>query len=95
MSSKNVMSATDLARHIAELTGVSIKDSKAVLDKFIEEVPNQVFSGKTIQMIGFGTFEAKHSQARTGRNPQTGEPMDIPAKESMHFKAAKAHKRNK
>ena len=78
---------TDLVKNVAQKTEMSKKDVAIVLDGLTEEIMNEV-----VQLIGFGTFEAHHRNARKGRNPQNGEEIEIPATEVPVFKAGKAFK---
>ncbi len=74
---------------IVEATGLSKKDANAAVDAFAATVCEALSNGDSVGLIGFGTFEAKRRPARTGRNPQTGDPIDIPAKTVPVFKAGK------
>ena len=74
---------------IVEATGLSKKDANAAVDAFAATVCEALSNGDSVGLIGFGTFEAKLRPARTGRNPQTGDPIDIPAKTVPVFKAGK------
>ena len=71
-------------------------DSKAAaerfLNAFLDTVTETLIAGDKIQIIGFGTFETKERSARTARNPQTGEELQIDAKKVPAFKAGKAFK---
>ena len=72
-----------------EATKRSAEDAvSAVLDS----IANGVRADQKVQLIGFGTFEVKHRAARMGRNPKTGEPMQINASKSVGFKASAALK---
>jgi len=91
---------TDLVDQVAEKAGITKKDSKAALDGLLEVIAENLKAeaqkpeaerGK-IQLIGFGSFEVRERSARTGRNPQTGEEMHIPARMVPAFKAGKALK---
>ena len=83
---------TDLVKNVAQKTEMSKKDVAIVLDGLTEEIMNEVAKRKKVQLIGFGTFEAHHRNARKGRNPQNGEEIEIPATEVPVFKAGKAFK---
>ena len=74
---------------IVEATGLSKKDANAAVDAFAATICEALSNGDSVGLIGFGTFEAKLRPARTGRNPQTGDPIDIPAKTVPVFKAGK------
>ena len=83
---------TDLVKTVAQKTEMSKKDVAIVLDGLTEEIMNEVAKRNKVQLIGFGTFEAHHRNARKGRNPQNGEEIEIPATEVPVFKAGKAFK---
>ena len=91
---------TDLVDKIAEKSGLSKKDSKASLDALMEVIPEVLAEEaqkpaderSKIQLTGFGSFEVRDRSARKGRNPQTGEEMEIPAKKVPAFKAGKTFK---
>ena len=83
---------TDLVKNVAQKTEMSKKDVAIVLDGLTEEIMNEVAKRNKVQLIGFGTFEVHHRNARKGRNPQNGEEIEIPATEVPVFKAGKAFK---
>ena len=72
---------TDLVKNVAQKTEMSKKDVAIVLDSLTEEIMSEVAKRNKVQLIGFGTFEAHHRNARKGRNPQNGEEIEIPATE--------------
>ena len=74
---------------IVEQTGLSKKDANAAVDAFAATICEALSNGDSVGLIGFGTFDAKHRPARTGRNPQTGAPLEIPEKTVPVFKAGK------
>ena len=86
------MNKTELVAAIAEKTELSKKDSEKALKAFIDVVTEELQKGEKIQLVGFGTFEVSERAARTGRNPQTGKEMNIPASKAPKFKAGKALK---
>ena len=86
------MNKTELATAIATKTGVSKKDAEAMINAFTETVGDAMKKGDKVQLIGFGTFETSKRNARTGKNPQTGEAIKIPATTVPKFKAGKALK---
>ena len=67
-------------------------DVERLVNGFIEEVKNAVAAGDTVQLVGFGTFEARERAARDARNPKTGETIKIAAKKVPAFKPGKAFK---
>ena len=86
------MNKTELIAAIAEKTELSKKDAEKALKAFTDVVVEELQKGEKIQLVGFGTFEVSERAARTGRNPQTGAEMPIPASKNPKFKAGKAFK---
>ena len=86
------MNKTELVAEIAEKANTSKKEAEVVLRAFTDVVTEQLKKGEKIQLVGFGTFEVSERSARTGRNPQTGEEMQIAASKAPKFKAGKALK---
>lgn len=83
---------TDFIAAVAEKTGMSKKDSEEAVKAVLEVIQEQVSAGKRVNLAGFGTFTLKKRAARKGRNPQTGEELQIAASQSPGFSAAKAWK---
>ena len=86
------MNRSELISSIADKSGLTKKDSEKALAAFIESVEEQLQRGEKIQLVGFGTFEVTERAARTGKNPQTGKEIKIPASKAPKFKAGKALK---
>ncbi|MDE6314230.1 MAG: HU family DNA-binding protein [Lachnospiraceae bacterium] len=86
------MNKTELIAAIAEKTELSKKDAEKAVKAFTDVVVEELKKGEKIQLVGFGTFEVSERAERTGRNPQTGAEMKIPASKSPKFKAGKAFK---
>jgi DNA-binding protein HU-beta len=86
------MNKQELITAIAEKAEMEKDDAKKALNAFIEVVGDELKKGEKIQIIGFGTFEVSERAAREGRNPQTGETMEIKASRNPKFKAGKALK---
>lgn len=86
------MNKAELVSAIADKADLSKKDAEAALKAFTDVVTEELKKGEKIQLVGFGTFEVSERAARTGRNPQTGEEMTIPASKAPKFKAGKALK---
>ena len=86
------MNKTELVAAMAEQTQLSKKDAEAALKAFIDVVSEELKKGEKVQLVGFGTFEVSERAAREGRNPQTGETMEIKASKTPKFKAGKALK---
>ena len=86
------MNKTELIAAIASKTELSKKDAEKALAAFTDIVADTLKNGDKIQLVGFGTFEVAERAARTGKNPQTGEAIKIPASKAPKFKAGKALK---
>ena len=86
------MNKTELVAAIAERTELTKKDADQALKAFIDVVGDELSKGEKIQLAGFGTFEVSERAERTGRNPQSGKEMVIPASKAPKFKAGKALK---
>ena len=86
------MNKTELIAAVAEKAGLSKKDSDAAVNAVLCAITDALKAGDKVQLVGFGTFETKDREARPGRIPSTGEPMDIPAARLPAFKAGKALK---
>ncbi|HIQ99563.1 MAG TPA: HU family DNA-binding protein [Candidatus Scybalocola faecavium] len=86
------MNKAELIAAMAEKAELSKKDSEKALKAFIDVVTDELVKGEKIQLVGFGTFEVSERPAREGRNPQTGETMEIKASKAPKFKAGKALK---
>ena len=86
------MNKTELVAALAEKADVSKKDAEKVLNAFVETVQEAVKADDKVQLVGFGTFESKARAAREGKNPRTGEKIQISACRIPSFKAGKAFK---
>ncbi len=86
------MRKPELAAAIAEKSDISKDKAADVLNAILDEITTAVSKGDSVSLIGFGTFERRARAARTGKNPQTGEPIQIPASNTVAFKAGKALK---
>ncbi len=86
------MNKAELIAAAAEKTGLSKKDTEAVISASIEVITESLAQGEKVQLVGFGSFETKTRAARIGRNPRTKEEIKIPASKLPVFKAGKALK---
>ena len=86
------MNKAELVAAMAEKAELSKKDAEAALKAFTDVVAEELKKGEKIQLVGFGTFEVSERAERTGRNPQSGKEMVIPASKAPKFKAGKALK---
>jgi DNA-binding protein HU-beta len=83
------MSKQELVTYMADKTGLSKKDAESALSSFVDGVKSSLKKGNSVTLVGFGTFSVSHRGARTGRNPQTGASIKIPARKAPVFKAGK------
>lgn len=81
------MNKTDLINNIATKSSLTKKDVESVLNGFFGEVTDALSKGDKVQLIGFGTFETRKRIGRIGRNPQTGNTIEIPESTIPAFKA--------
>ena len=86
------MNKTQFVEAIAAKSGLSKKAAEAALNAMTDVVAETLKAGEKIQLIGFGTFEVKERAARAGRNPKTGETIQIAASKTPAFSAGKALK---
>lgn len=86
------MNKTELVAAIAAKAELSKKDAEKALNAFVETVQDAVKADDKVQLVGFGTFEARERAAREGKNPQTGEKISIAACKVPAFKVGKAFK---
>lgn len=87
------MNRSQLVDAVAEATGLSPRDADQAVAAALETIAAAVVRGESVTLAGFGTFERRSRAARTGRNPQTGAAMEIPAGLSPAFKASAAFRR--
>lgn len=86
------MNKTELIFSVAKTAGVSKKDTEQVLNAFFSTVQETLKQNDKVQLPGFGTFEVRERAARTGRNPHTGETIEIAAAKVPAFKPGKGLK---
>ncbi|MGV3488449.1 MAG: HU family DNA-binding protein [Tuberibacillus sp.] len=73
------MNKNQVIDNIAGKTGLTKKDVETVVNGLIDEITDALKGNEKVQFVGFGTFETRERASRTGRNPQTGETINIPA----------------
>lgn len=86
------MNKTELIYAVADKTALSKKDCETIINAALDAMTAALAEGDEIRLVGFGTFEVKKREARTGRNPKTGEEIPIPATKVPAFKPGKALK---
>ena len=86
------MNKSELVASVAEVAELTKKDAERAVNAVFASVQKALVEDDKVQIIGFGTFEVRTRAARKGRNPQTGETIEIPASKNPVFKAGKALK---
>ncbi|HET6724760.1 MAG TPA: HU family DNA-binding protein [Gammaproteobacteria bacterium] len=86
------MNKSELIDAVANSANLSKADATRAVDGFVDAISNCLKRGDQVSLVGFGTFSVKHRAARTGRNPQTGQTINIAASNVPGFKAGKALK---
>lgn len=86
------MNKSELIQDVTEKTGLTKKDVTAAVEGVLSAISDALARGEKVQLVGFGNFEIRERAARKGRNPQTGEVIDIAASKIPAFKAGKALK---
>ena len=86
------MNKNDLVAAVSAGTGLSKSDSANAVDSMLDSIAGALKSGGEVRLVGFGTFSVAQRRASEGRNPRTGEKIQIPASKQPKFKAGKALK---
>ena len=86
------MNKSDLIDAIADSAGLSKADAGRALDATVNSITGALKKGQSVSLVGFGTFSVRDRAARTGRNPRTGETINIAASKNPAFRAGKALK---
>jgi len=86
------MNKTELMAAVAEKTGLERKESEKAVNAVFDAITETLVKGEKVALLGFGTFNIKEREARTGLNPQTREEIEIPATRAVSFKVGKALK---
>jgi DNA-binding protein HU-beta len=81
------MNKTEFINAVAEKSGLSKIDAKKAVEAFVETVSNELKEGGKVTLLGFGSFSVAEKSARKGVNPKTKQPIEIPARKSVKFKA--------
>ncbi|MFK4333249.1 DNA-binding protein HU-beta [Bacillus sp. RC240] len=83
------MNKTELTKAVADKAELTQKDAATAIQAVLDAITTALANEEKVQILGFGTFEVRERSARTGRNPQTGEEMQIAASKAPAFKAGK------
>lgn len=86
------MNKNDLVAAVAETTTLSKADATRAVEAVIDHITGALKNGTEVRLVGFGTFAVSHRRATEGRNPRTGEVIQIPASKQPKFRAGKALK---
>ena len=86
------MNKNDLISQVANDSGLSKADATKAVDAVLDNIAGSLSNGGEVRLVGFGTFSVTHRKATTGRNPRTGESIQIKASNQPKFKAGKALK---
>ena len=86
------MNKNDLVAHVADTAGLSKGDATKAVDAVFDGIAATLQRGDEVRLVGFGTFSVADRAASEGRNPRTGEKIDIPASRQPKFKAGKGLK---
>ncbi|MCI9258312.1 HU family DNA-binding protein [Oscillospiraceae bacterium 42-9] len=86
------MNKSELIAEVAEKTGLTKKDAEAAVKAVTDTITDAMIQGDKVQLVGFGTFEVRERAARFGRDPRTGESMEIAASKAPAFKAGQGLK---
>ena len=81
------MNKTECINAVAEKSGLSKVDAKKAVEAFVETVSSELKEGGKVALLGFGSFSVAEKSARKGVNPKTKQPIEIPARKSVKFKA--------
>ncbi|MCS7245201.1 MAG: HU family DNA-binding protein [candidate division WOR-3 bacterium] len=80
------MNKAQLISEVAKRAGLTKKDSKSAVDAVLSAIKDALSKGQKVRLIGFGTFEVRKRSARKGKNPKTGQTINIPARKVPAFK---------
>src|ERR1044072_9019973 len=83
------MTKADLVEEVSKVTELTRKDSEVIVDTLFESVIKALKGGDKLEVRGFGSFRVRQRTARVGRNPKTGDKVEVPAKRVPYFKPSK------
>src|SRR2546423_10875974 len=83
------MTKADLVEEVSKVTELTRKDSEVIVDTLFDSVIKALKTGDKLEVRGFGSFRVRKRNARVGRNPKTGEKLEVPAKRVPYFKPSK------
>src|SRR5947209_2179539 len=83
------MTKADLIEEVAKIVELTRKDSEVVVETIFDSIVRSLRTGDKIEIRGFGSFRTRERKSRVGRNPKTGEKVEVPAKKIPFFKPSK------
>ena len=83
------MNKSELIEQVSERAAITKKQAEALVNAMFDTITKGLVEGKRVEIRGFGSFRSKSYKAYTGRNPRTGEPIEVPSKRLPTFKAGK------
>jgi integration host factor subunit beta len=83
------MTKAELIEEVSRVSNLTKKHSEIIVDTVFKSVINALHRGEKIELRGFGSFRSRQRESRKGRNPKTGEKVDVPAKKVPYFKPGK------
>lgn len=83
------MTKADLIEEVSNAIDVTRKDSEAVIETIFDRIIESLRKGDKVEIRGFGSFRLRQRESRTGRNPKTGEKVEVPARKIPYFKPSK------
>ncbi len=82
----STLTKSDMIEHLMSRLNLTRQDSRCLVENFFDELSESLINGKEVKLSGFGNFELKDKNSRPGRNPKTGEPVDVSARRVVTFK---------
>ena len=92
LAESRTLTKAELAELLFDRVGLNKREAKDIVDTFFEEIRDALARGEPVKLSGFGNFQVRNKPPRPGRNPKTGESINIPAKRVVKFRVAKAAK---
>jgi len=89
MKAPETLTKADLSHHLVERLEVGKKDADLLVNTFLESIIDSLRTGEGIELRGFGSFRLRNRKARMGRNPRSGESIEVPPKRVVYFKLGK------
>ena len=83
------MTKADLIEEVAQITDVTRRDSEVIVETIFDSIVHSLRAGDKIEIRGFGSFRTRQRNSRVGRNPKTGDRVEVPAKKIPYFKPSK------